>query len=140
MDQSDLQTARVPARTVLVSIAGIWLAYLALITLRSALIDRTYFGEMLALRTVVALAGHEMAETDMELGANLMVFFCRDWAELQRGCCAQPGGGEMPDPALHPSKCSLAILSRHTNGASWWTLLPSLSTATVTGISSTVNS
>ena len=57
MDQSDLLTARVPARTVLVSIAGIWLAYLALITLRSALIDRTYFGEMLALRTVVALAG-----------------------------------------------------------------------------------
>ena len=57
MDEIDLQTARVPARTVLVSIAGIWLAYLALITLRSALIDRTYFGEMLALRTVVALAG-----------------------------------------------------------------------------------
>jgi len=23
-----------------------------------------------------------MAETDWELGANLMVFFCRDWAEL----------------------------------------------------------
>ena len=30
----------------------------------------------------MALAGHRMAETDMELGANLMVFFCRDWAEL----------------------------------------------------------
>ena len=31
---------------------------------------------------VVALAGHEMAETDPELGANLMVFFFRDWQEL----------------------------------------------------------
>jgi len=30
----------------------------------------------------VALAGHRMAETDPELGANLMVFFFRDWAEL----------------------------------------------------------
>ena len=28
------------------------------------------------------LAGHQMAETDPELGANLMVFFIRDWAEL----------------------------------------------------------
>jgi hypothetical protein len=35
-----------------------------------------------ALEAVVALAGHRMAETDPELGANLMVFFCRDWAEL----------------------------------------------------------
>lgn len=35
-----------------------------------------------ALEAVVALAGHKMAETDPELGANLMVFFLRDWAEL----------------------------------------------------------
>ncbi|MBL4915850.1 hypothetical protein [Szabonella alba] len=35
-----------------------------------------------AVEAVVALAGHRMAETDPELGANLMVFFCRDWAEL----------------------------------------------------------
>ena len=35
-----------------------------------------------ALEAVVALAGHKMAETDMELGANLMVFFVRDWDEL----------------------------------------------------------
>lgn len=35
-----------------------------------------------ALEAVVVLAGHRMAETDPELGANLMVFFCRDWAEL----------------------------------------------------------
>ncbi|ROT98945.1 hypothetical protein [Histidinibacterium lentulum] len=35
-----------------------------------------------AFEAVVTLAGHRMAETDPELGANLMVFFCRDWAEL----------------------------------------------------------
>ena len=35
-----------------------------------------------ALEAVVQLAGHQMAETDPELGANLMVFFCRDWDEL----------------------------------------------------------
>lgn len=35
-----------------------------------------------AFEAVVALAGHRMAETDPELGANLMVFFVRDWAEL----------------------------------------------------------
>ncbi|NEX47847.1 hypothetical protein [Pseudotabrizicola algicola] len=36
-----------------------------------------------AVEAVVALAGHKMAETDAELGANLMLFFCRDWAELR---------------------------------------------------------
>jgi hypothetical protein len=35
-----------------------------------------------AVEAVVTLAGHKMAETDPELGANLMIFFCRDWAEL----------------------------------------------------------
>lgn len=35
-----------------------------------------------AMEAVVALAGHRMAETDPELGANLMIFFFRDWAEL----------------------------------------------------------
>lgn len=35
-----------------------------------------------ACEAVVALAGHKMAETDPELGANLMVFFFRDWSEL----------------------------------------------------------
>jgi hypothetical protein len=35
-----------------------------------------------ALEAVVALAGHKMAETDPDLGANLMVFFFRDWREL----------------------------------------------------------
>lgn len=35
-----------------------------------------------AIEAVVALADHKMAETDPELGANLMVFFIRDWQEL----------------------------------------------------------
>ena len=35
-----------------------------------------------ACEAVVVLAGHKMAETDPELGANLMFFFFRDWAEL----------------------------------------------------------
>ncbi|ATG38640.1 hypothetical protein [Phaeobacter piscinae] len=35
-----------------------------------------------AIEAVVTLAGHQMAETDPELGSNLMVFFFRDWDEL----------------------------------------------------------
>lgn len=35
-----------------------------------------------ACEAVVALSGHKMAETDPELGANLMVFFFREWDEL----------------------------------------------------------
>lgn len=35
-----------------------------------------------AFEAVVTLAGHKMAETDPELGANLMVFAFREWAEL----------------------------------------------------------
>ncbi|MEJ6392465.1 hypothetical protein V8J82_04305 [Gymnodinialimonas sp. 2305UL16-5] len=35
-----------------------------------------------AIEAVVTLADHKMAETDPELGANLMVFFIRDWDEL----------------------------------------------------------
>ena len=57
MDETATSPARVPARTVLLSIAGLWLCYLALITLRSALIDQTYFWEMLGLRALVTLAG-----------------------------------------------------------------------------------
>src|SRR5690606_13874661 len=37
-----------------------------------------------AIEAVVTLAGHKMAETDPELGANLMVFFLRDWDELRQ--------------------------------------------------------
>ena len=35
-----------------------------------------------AVEAVVTLAGHKMAETDPELGANLMIFFFREWTEL----------------------------------------------------------
>ncbi len=35
-----------------------------------------------AFEAVVTLAGHQMVETDPELGANLMVFFFREWKEL----------------------------------------------------------
>lgn len=35
-----------------------------------------------AIEAVVTLAGHTMAETDPEQGANLMIFFFRDWREL----------------------------------------------------------
>jgi hypothetical protein len=42
-----------------------------------------------AIEAIVTLAGHKMAETDVELGANLMVFLFRDWDELP----AVPGLG-----------------------------------------------
>lgn len=35
-----------------------------------------------AVEAVVVLAGHKMAETDPEQGANLFVFFFREWREL----------------------------------------------------------
>jgi hypothetical protein len=35
-----------------------------------------------ALEAVMVLADHEMAETDPELGANMMIFFFRAWDEL----------------------------------------------------------
>ncbi|KIT14580.1 hypothetical protein [Jannaschia aquimarina] len=35
-----------------------------------------------AIEALCVLTGHKMAETDPELGANLMIFFCRDWSEL----------------------------------------------------------
>ncbi|MFV2034889.1 MAG: hypothetical protein ACC631_07240, partial [Halocynthiibacter sp.] len=48
-----------------------------------------------AIQAIVLLAGHEMAETDPELGANLMLFFIRDWDELT----AVPNLGQLiPQP------------------------------------------
>lgn len=35
-----------------------------------------------AIEAVAVLAGHQMAETDPELGSNLMFFFFREWEEL----------------------------------------------------------
>ncbi|WP_297771572.1 hypothetical protein [uncultured Roseovarius sp.] len=45
--------------------------------------DRTLGIVKGAIEAVVALADHKMAETDPELGANLMIFFFRDWEELR---------------------------------------------------------
>lgn len=44
--------------------------------------DATLATVKAAIQAMVQLAGHEMAETDPEQGANLLVFFLRDWAEL----------------------------------------------------------
>ncbi|CUH39790.1 hypothetical protein JSE7799_02518 [Jannaschia seosinensis] len=35
-----------------------------------------------AIEALCVLTGHRMSETDPELGANLMVFFLREWSEL----------------------------------------------------------
>lgn len=35
-----------------------------------------------AIEAVCELAGHDMTETDPELGSNFMFFFCRTWEEL----------------------------------------------------------
>ncbi|WP_200812924.1 hypothetical protein [Roseovarius albus] len=50
-----------------------------------------------AVEAGVALAGHQMAETDPELGVNLMFFFFREWDEL----IAVPDLGRMI-PDLEP--------------------------------------
>ncbi|MFM5925158.1 MAG: sensor histidine kinase [Novosphingobium sp.] len=86
MDNPALTPTRVPTRTVLLSIAGLWLCYLALITLRSLLLDRDYFWEMLGLRAVVSVAGmvvtalawlilrlFDDARTGLRLGLALVV-------------------------------------------------------------------
>lgn len=48
-----------------------------------------------ALQLVFGEAGHELAESDPEIGANLMVFFLRDWSEL-----AEVAGLEVLIPEL----------------------------------------
>jgi hypothetical protein len=35
-----------------------------------------------AMRSVVSIAEMDLADTDPEFGANLMIFFCQDWDEL----------------------------------------------------------
>lgn len=44
--------------------------------------DRTLSAFKGALTAVAGLTGRPLAETDPELGANLMVFFLREWEEL----------------------------------------------------------
>lgn len=47
-----------------------------------------------ALEAIVTLADHKMAETDPELGANLLIFFVKSWQELLDA----PGMGKLvPD-------------------------------------------
>ncbi|MDB2579554.1 hypothetical protein N9Y00_11110 [Tateyamaria sp.] len=46
--------------------------------------DRTLSTVKGAIEAVCQLAGHEMAETDPELGSNFMLFFFNDWAELPK--------------------------------------------------------
>lgn len=44
--------------------------------------DRTVATFKGAIEALCVLTGHKMAETDPELGANLMIFFCQSWDEL----------------------------------------------------------
>ena len=52
-----IETRRIAWRTVLASAAGVWLAYYALITLRSMILDADYLLEMFVRRGLVTLAG-----------------------------------------------------------------------------------
>lgn len=45
--------------------------------------DRTLAVVKGAFEAVVALAGHTLAGNDPEIGANCMVFFVREWSELE---------------------------------------------------------
>jgi hypothetical protein len=56
-DDHQPQLARVPFRTVLASIVGLWLCYFLLVTIRSELFDLGYEQEMLWRRAVASLAG-----------------------------------------------------------------------------------
>lgn len=51
------ETARVPLRHVLLSIAGLWFCYFVIITLRSSIVGLDFFGELLWRRALVCLAG-----------------------------------------------------------------------------------
>jgi len=52
-----------------------------------------------ALEAVVTLADHAMAETDPELGANLLIFFVRAWQDL----LDTPGVGKLVPDLIPPS-------------------------------------
>ncbi|MEL6583782.1 MAG: hypothetical protein AAFQ36_08100 [Pseudomonadota bacterium] len=63
-----------------------------------------------AAEALCVTAGHKMAEMDAELGVNLMVFFCRDWAELT----ATPDLDRLvPDLALLVSKLQAADANQY---------------------------
>lgn len=56
-DRADDLTARVPFATVLASVAGLWLCYFLLTTLRSELLDLGFAQEMLWRRALATVAG-----------------------------------------------------------------------------------
>ena len=56
-DRLDDAATRVPFATVMASIAGLWLCYFVLTTIRSEVLDLGFTGEMLARRAVATLAG-----------------------------------------------------------------------------------
>jgi hypothetical protein len=56
-DLHDPAPARVPFRTVLASIVGLWLCYFLLVTIRSELFDLGFEQEMLWRRAIASLAG-----------------------------------------------------------------------------------
>lgn len=63
-----------------------------------------------ALEAVMVLSGHQMAETDPELGSNLMVFFFSDWDEL----LAVPGLDRLvPDLAPLVEKLKMAEANQY---------------------------
>lgn len=63
-----------------------------------------------ALEAVATLAGREIAETDAELGSNLMIFFFRDWDEL----LTVPDLGQMiPDLAATVARLKGADANRY---------------------------
>ncbi|QQN75402.1 sensor histidine kinase [Croceicoccus sp. YJ47] len=55
-DDAPIGPARVPLPTVLLSMAGLWACYFALVTARGWLLELEYQGELLALRGAVSLA------------------------------------------------------------------------------------
>ncbi|WP_239805337.1 sensor histidine kinase [Croceicoccus hydrothermalis] len=55
-DDAPIGPSRVPLSTVLLSMAGLWACYFALVTARGWLLELEYQGELLALRGAVSLA------------------------------------------------------------------------------------
>ena len=58
-DTHHAQPARVPFRTVLASIVGLWLCYFLLVTLRSELLDLGFEQEMLWRRAIFVFAASD---------------------------------------------------------------------------------
>ncbi len=67
--------------------------------------DRSLAVIKAAIEAVVTAAGHTMAETDPELGANLMIFFLRSWDEMSE---AQELRHILPDHATLPARLTAA--------------------------------